>query len=458
MVGSTGDELFSSSLRINKGQGFIEVPVSIPASKIIPPLTVTILPEKDEFQIENNSYSMNITILSDNEKILLVSGALSNNTHLIKSILREIPRSDIDHHFRINNQNWNRPVSDQDIKKANLVILDNFPVFTGDQELFNRIKVSAGDHRTPIIFFEGPNSNNITRNLISNLAGIQATAGKNHTPQNMSVTDAGRIFFDTSYMEKLPPAISINNWTADSDAMELQFEDGSAALVRIKNPHGFKGIFIADLNSIHLALSQTEVPHYITGGLQSLILSELFSTDQLVNSGTEKSSYDFGEQVGIKTRYNQEFISQPSRVRYVLKDLEGVVVKEIPARFNFDSKRFNADFTPPDIGSFIIETLSGWDDSIMTVSDTTRITVQETGIEFRDLTLIRKELLEIAENTEGRYFELDEQDIILKELTFKRDKNREQIRFSMLSTHRYWWIIIVLLTIEWVLRKRIGLL
>jgi len=34
----------------------------------------------------------------------------------------------------------------------------------------------------------------------------------------------------------------------------------------------------------------------------------------------------------------------------------------------------------------------------------------------------------------------------------------KEYKFSALSTQRYWWVLILLLSIEWFLRKREGLL
>lgn len=455
---STGKQVYSSSVQISEGTGMIEIPVSIHDSNMKPPLKVTVSPDENEFQLENNSYDMDITILSESEEILLISGALSNNTRFIKSILKTIPRADIHHHFRINSQKWNETIIPSDYQKSKLIIFDNYPVVNTDLNIYNQILNIARSTNIPVVFLEGPNSNIVTTSSITALAHITSEVPQNKIPNLIKISHRSSLYFDKSDIDKLPPVTSLHNWSAKSENLILQYDDGYASIIRKTIPFRFLGIFIPDLSTVSMKMSTTESSNIFKDGLKSMILADLYSSEHLVNTRTGKSSYDLGEKVEMTTQFNHDFIEKPSMISFIVKDENGNILEEIPGVFNIESQLFTGSFVPPVNGNHNIETIASWNDNEISILDSTRIMVQETGVELRNLKLNRQELIELAANTEGRYFDFDEISNISGAVNLNREKKSESIRISTISTHNYWWILILLLTVEWILRKRIGLL
>ncbi|MBT3251854.1 MAG: hypothetical protein HOB17_01945 [Candidatus Marinimicrobia bacterium] len=455
---STGKQVYSSSIQISEGTGLVEIPVSIHDIDLKPPLKITISPVENEFQIENNSYDMDMTVLSESEEILMISGALSNNTGFIKSVLKTIPRAKINHHFRISSQLWNETIIPNDYQKSKIIILDNYPILNTDLNIYNQILNIARAANIPVVFLEGPNSNAITTSSITTTANITFEVPKNISPNLIKISDRGSLYFDKSDIDKLPPVSSLNHWSAKSENTILHFDDGFASIIRKTVPFRFLGIFVPDISTISMKLSHTENRNIFKDGLKSMILADLYSSEHLVNTRAGKSSYDLGEKVELTTQFNAEFIEKPSRISFIVKDENGVILEEIPGVFKVESQLFSGSFVPPENGYHNIETIASWNDNENNVLDSTRIMVQEAGVELRNLKLNRQELLKLAANSRGRYFDFNEISNIPTAINLIKEKKSESIRISTISTHNYWWILILLLTIEWILRKRIGLL
>ena len=58
----------------------------------------------------------------------------------------------------------------------------------------------------------------------------------------------------------------------------------------------------------------------------------------------------------------------------------------------------------------------------------------------------------------GTYADPNHLDVVLSAMNSRPKSQLKEYKFSALSTQRYWWILIILLSIEWFLRKREGLL
>ena len=70
----------------------------------------------------------------------------------------------------------------------------------------------------------------------------------------------------------------------------------------------------------------------------------------------------------------------------------------------------------------------------------------------------KKELENLAWENGGTYADPNHLDVVLSSVNSRPKSQLKEYKFSALSTQRYWWILIILLSVEWFLRKREGLL
>ena len=92
------------------------------------------------------------------------------------------------------------------------------------------------------------------------------------------------------------------------------------------------------------------------------------------------------------------------------------------------------------------------------VSNLTQVVVQNVNIEYKDLTQDQNMLQRISYNSGGHYMGIDSLDTMLTNIEITPIQLIKYYQVSGLSTHYYWWLIIVFLSAEWFLRKKLGLL
>ena len=92
------------------------------------------------------------------------------------------------------------------------------------------------------------------------------------------------------------------------------------------------------------------------------------------------------------------------------------------------------------------------------LSNSVDITVQNINIEYKNLIQDQNTLKRVAHNTDGYYMDIESLDSMLVNIEISPIQKSKHYQLSGLSLQYYWWILIVLLGIEWFFRKKIGLL
>ena len=64
----------------------------------------------------------------------------------------------------------------------------------------------------------------------------------------------------------------------------------------------------------------------------------------------------------------------------------------------------------------------------------------------------------ISQKTNGTYSNINALETVLNRIDLKQKYKEVKINYNVFSFQDYWWIIIILLSIEWYLRKKFGLL
>jgi hypothetical protein len=91
-------------------------------------------------------------------------------------------------------------------------------------------------------------------------------------------------------------------------------------------------------------------------------------------------------------------------------------------------------------------------------SNDVQVVIQDVNIELKDLTQDQNVLMRVAYNSGGNYMGIESLDSMLASIEITPIQLTKKYHVSGLSTQHYWWILIILLAVEWFLRKKLGLL
>jgi hypothetical protein len=92
------------------------------------------------------------------------------------------------------------------------------------------------------------------------------------------------------------------------------------------------------------------------------------------------------------------------------------------------------------------------------ISKEASIIVQAVNIELIELIQEQNILMQVAHNSGGIYVPIESLDSMFSNIEITPVTLLKNYQISGLSTQDYWWLLIVLLSVEWFLRKKLGLL
>ena len=91
-------------------------------------------------------------------------------------------------------------------------------------------------------------------------------------------------------------------------------------------------------------------------------------------------------------------------------------------------------------------------------SNEVSIVVQDINIELRELIQDQNTLMRVAHNSGGVYMPIESLDSMFSHIDITPVQFMKNHQISGLSTQNYWWMLIIFLSIEWFVRKKLGLL
>ena len=436
-------------VNIPLGKGFIDIEKSFLATQIIELTQIEVDSELIELNNDNNTNLIHIEVNDYKKGVLLVSGGLSPNTPLIKNLLTELPPNTLTHLYKKNNIEWNLNLSkimkDSTIE---LVILDDFPGSKKDTQIYERIIENSLWEKVTKIYFEGPKSNANTAEILSKELGssVRITDGVN----NLKID----YFNDSSVFKKvplssIPPTKKQMIWESVPNNIIYAFNDNSAAIV---NKNNFYGIFIKD--SQEIMLSESKNSQSVLRNIFSNLLLHGFTGDKnLLMVTAEKQKYI--SNAPIIFNIEKSLILDTGLINISINSANGSTIKDIsiPNNENNSLPQFidlPGDYTA--IASLVIN------DNQQIKSQPFYFRIIKNIIEEDNLFENKNTLESLAWKNRGTYSDPNHLDVVLSSVNSRPKSQLKEYKFSALSTQRYWWILIILLSIEWFLRKREGLL
>jgi len=385
----------------------------------------------------NDYYKTKVFILSSLNEILLLTGSLNPNTQIIKNILSNIPNSTVSHFYKTTS-NWNLPDEQLNIGSKNLIVYDNFPISKFDYALFDQIE-AARNNESKILYFEGPSYDFNTINKIK-LSNKKISTNQESIKNNFS---SNRI-----EIKNLPPIrrnIIVRN--KGFDKVHLEYSDSTVSIAQIEKSMYF---FIPELSYLMMSEDSESFNEYIKDIIHLFMDS---GKNLLVNSN--KREILEGEKLILYSSYLDVYdtLKNSLFIRNINSGEENNISINKLKVDAFNNRYI--DELNVDSYELYLKMSSNLDEY---ESNKLRIDVLENNLENKVRFRNEKEMKLIASRTNGNYYPLESIGNIKSLIRNYENIIQKKVELNIHSFHKFWFILLITLIIEWFFRKRKGLL
>ncbi len=426
----------------------------------------------DEVNIMNNKQVVPIQVLKNQYKIAMITGAPSFNTRVIKTIISDNDKFNVDHYY-YRKDNYSSPLKKFWDTKYDLILFDNHPVDDNAKEWKTYIRIFAKkllSQKSSFAIFIGNDTNaevlssylnlmdlklkkplielgdkfkwNFTKNwellFPLNASGMIGTNKKNYPPLFVDLeidsTGSGQILAEFAISEVNIPLITIAE----------------------KTPLRYMVWSSPDLNKLYYKTQNNK-----NQSLTNQVLGVIFSWLMRTGNGKDfyfrasKNSYQQGEQVVVSGKPANKLEDPKDGYIHVFHDNEKINTK--PLTFDKSTGLYSGKFWASKAGKldYDVEIIYG-DQSL--VASSGEIIVQESKIELNNVFLNKEPLLDLSIATDGSYYDWGKKNLLLSEIN---QKSKKEIVSRQIILHESWVIfftILFLVTSEWILRKKYGMI
>ena len=409
---------------------------------------------EDEIDIQNNRQKFSLLVLKDRYKVALLTGSPNKNTSVLKQKLKNNPRVELDHFIRITETRFQPAIKTFWESPYELIIFDNYPIKPLSSNFVRILGKKLLSNQSALFLILGPNQTIVSFNGITSILGV--------------VTEDSTIESNRFYWEfvdeqidvggDFPPLkqnILITGKQVSSDTLAVT-EQGWPLWLRNQNGTIRTMIWTSpELNTLYFhdqKLSQE--------GSFSVIWNLAISW--LLKSGGEhenffrlnKNRYQQGEMVQVTG--TQPFEKTQDKTENIIINVThgstDIITRDI--LYNIEEQRWLGEFRAPGPGEYNYSIQLG---SNQDPIQTGTFQILESQIELNQVYLNKKLLATISNSTDGQFFVWDSRDSLFSEINPKvrREFKAEIIKFN--ESRVLLIIMILLLCVEWFIRRNRGL-
>jgi len=169
----------------------------------------------------------------------------------------------------------------------------------------------------------------------------------------------------------------------------------------------------------------------------------------------DKKSYQQGEEVIVTGMGGDErYDTFQGQIRLYQN---GEWIEDQSLSYDIKTKQFHGKYWTSTSGNFAYDILLEKDGVSQKVGEGS-YTVQESRIELNHVFLNKKVLLTLADKTGGEYYDWEDRNKIFEQIS-PVSESVQKTNFFVLNENIYILVFIIfLLTIEWIIRRRLGFL
>ena len=386
----------------------------------------------------NNSYELFIPANKfSSKKLLLISGSISNNTSYIKKIIKNnLYDYNIDHIYRLNNNLWSKSMNDFNFKDYSLLVFDDFPLYNDDKSIINNFEIN----NQKIIYFLGPN--NFSRNYILDFCNCDY---KNI--DNLVVNKFGiEYFYKGNYY--ILPSNEVNHIIQCNNDGNISYDNGNTFISKHKNIVLF---LIPNLKENSYQIDDSSLM------LEDLILSvidnEIYSNNRIFEIFVDTYNVNINTPLDVKIKlYKNKNIND--LFLNIYKD------NQLYMQFN-DLEKKSLDFFSKEIvfyksGEYVMQAGIKLDNNNIK-SNFINIKVNKIDREISVDGINMDFLSVISNNTEGVFYKSINLDEFLENIEISKVNTVNYTKFDLNNLSYLLIVIIILLSLEWYIRNKVGL-
>ncbi len=425
----------------------------------------------DEINIQNNKQIVSMHVLKNMYRIAVITGAPNFNTQFLKKNIFNNSKIEFDH-FIYRNNNYSIPIKKFWDTKYDLIIFDNHPIDENADEWNSYLRVFAKkilSQKTSLALVVG---HDIQKNIFESYLKLMELNYKKSIIKLESefpweITENWDLTFPftgnsitNKYQNNFPPIyVGINiepnnaNVLANFSISEMKVP---LLLLSEKDPLRFAVWTSPDLNQLHFK-NQNENSSNFFGDFFNPIITWLMRTNNGKNFyfRSNKNSYQQGEQISV---IGKPIIDSRNRAEgYIHVYSNDSLINTKQLFYDSDKKNYEGKFWASKAGKLDYK-IQIFDEEKSRIVSEGEIHVQESQIELNKVFLNELPLKKLANKTKGTFNYWDSREELINNIDKKIEKTVGNIRIVLKQKIVVVIFLIILVSIEWLLRRRLGLL
>tara|TARA_Y100001970_G_scaffold90628_1_gene114323 strand:+ start:6258 stop:8207 length:1950 start_codon:yes stop_codon:yes gene_type:complete len=426
----------------------------------------------DEINIVNNRQYFTMHVMKDEYNIALITGAPNNNTRYIKDHLSNSKNNNIDHFIYVNNQ-YKPALKEFWKNNYEVIIFDNNPTYLNKNEWNSFLRVFTKkliSQNSSFFIIPGPE---IDFNAISNyleIIDLQASEIKennrdsqewnfNKSWENKFSFEDAKLYSKNGILPPQYPAFQLEKSSLNNNYADYNYDEKHNSLIIMGEKKSLRYALwnSLDLASIKLNLLNTKNSFLIDNSLNKIFnwLMKKSGNQEFVFR-TDKNSYQQGEEVlltGKSLDFNDDVIHEGTVELFYDDKFLG----SKPLYLDLDKNEYRSRFWAPKPGKirYFIKINKGLESYQVSSGN---FEVQESHIELNRI-FLNKEKLNSISNSSGGLFKLwENRKDLLGEISNINKTENYTLKYRL--RYNYWFLSLFffILTVEWFLRRKIGLI
>ena len=424
----------------------------------------------DEVNILNNKHVLPIQVLKNEYKISIITGAPNFNTSVLKNIFKENNKFEIDHYYFTKN-GYSPPLKTFWDTKYDLILFDNHPVKENKEEWSSLLRIFAKkllSQKTSFAIFLGNDVNESSLKPFLNLMDmdIKKPLIQLGSKYNWKFSKNWETLFplqnndftDAKQLDHPPLLINTEIDSIHSTVLaSFKISDVSIPLIQIaeKNPLRYLVFSSPELNQLYYKVQNSDYKN-LTYQMLNTLFSWLMKTgngkDFYFRSG--KDTYQQGEKVTVIGKPIKKSENSSDALIHIFS--EGEKINSKPLAYDTKTGFYTGKFWASKSGKldYNIELIYG--NKSLIVSEGS-ILVQESQIELNNVFLNEKILQKLSDVTKGSFYNWTSRLSVLNDINIKSKKENLQRKIILHNSRLLFLIIISILTLEWLFRRKKGL-
>ncbi|MBI45760.1 MAG: hypothetical protein CMG66_06330 [Candidatus Marinimicrobia bacterium] len=404
----------------------------------------------NESNLDNNYYNFTLDLNSLNrKKALLFSGRLSQNTKYIKSLIKEYPNIDLYHFYNLYEFNPNEVQIDQ----FDIIILDSFPISPEHLKIVKEYKFFKNKN---IVFLKGPSVNDDYNYYNEYLFQWGYVFNPEKNGDIVSYNTENYNLYG-SIINKIAPINTDRKLTnINLEKSILYDKNNSSTLIDYKDNNLF--LFIPNLSKASnetLSIYNTDNLKFLINLLFKKIIFD-FDTDRPVIYSNNKSPY-------INNNFNlymdlNKINSQYEKIKFFIYNKDGSIYSEINNCSLNQDKVYKCTSSLNVAGKYFVQAQIDFINGYKLSSNQIELIINDLDVETNNLGLNQKILEDISLNYNGFYSSLEELNNYVNSIKPESYVSLDLSEILIFNFQYFWFLIILLLMLEWAIRKNKGLL